>query len=137
MMEKSCGTIPYIIKDGIIHYLLIRTKSGRHCSFPKGHVEGAESEVETAIRETFEETSLKVDINNDFRREIILHLSNGNQKTVVFFPARFDGQMPARNGDFEDYDYLILPFDEACEALTFENVRGVLRDTNDFLIKNI
>ena len=137
MMEKSCGTVPYIIKDGVIHYLLIRSKSGRYCSFPKGHVEQGESEAETAIRETFEETSLKVNVDSGFRREIFLSLSNGNQKTVVFFTARFDAQTPGRNGEFEDYDYLILPFDEAYEAITFENVRGVLRDANDFLMKNI
>jgi len=137
MMEKSCGTIPYVIKDGVIHYLLVRTKDRGNCSFPKGHVEDGESEAETAIRETFEETSLKVNVNCGFRREIVLRLSNGNQKTVVFFPASFDGQTPKRNGDFEDYDYLILPFDEACKAISFENVRGVLREANDFLVKNI
>jgi 8-oxo-dGTP pyrophosphatase MutT (NUDIX family) len=136
MMEKSCGTVPYSIKDGVIHYLLVRTKGGNNCSFPKGHVEQGESEIETAIRETFEETSLKVNINRGFRRQIILNLNNGNKKTVVFFPASFDGQTPKRNGDFEDYDYLILPFDEAYSALTFENVKRVLRDTNDFLTKN-
>ena len=133
MHENSCGTIPYTIKNKTIYYLLIRTKDGRHCGFPKGHIESGESETEAAFRETLEETSIKPIINRDFRYKISYQINNGNQKTVVYFLANFQGQLPKRNGNFEDYDYLILPFEEAYQQLTFENTKEMLKIADSYL----
>ena len=137
MLEKSCGTIPYIIKDGIVYYLLVKSKSGGACGFPKGHVESGEGETETALRETLEETSVKVNINDKFRYEMSYQMGNGKQKTVVYFLASFQDQQPKRNGDFEDFDYLMLPFEKAYQALTFENTKQMLKAANDFVINEI
>ena len=134
MLEKSCGTIPYTIKDGIVYYLLVKSKGGESCGFPKGHVEAGESETETALRETLEETSITVNINDKFRYEMSYQMDNGNQKTVVYFLANFEDQIPKRNGVFEDFDYLMLPFEKAYQALTFENTKQMLKAANDFLI---
>ncbi len=134
MLEKSCGTIPYTIKDGIVYYLLVKSKGGESCGFPKGHVEAGESETETALRETLEETSITVNINDKFRYEMSYQMDNGNKKTVVFFLANFQDQTPKRNGNFEDFDYLMLPFDKAYQELTFENTKQMLKAANDFLI---
>ena len=133
MIERSCGTIPYTVKNGVIYYLLISAK-GHSCGFPKGHVEGDESEPQTAIRETFEETSITPVINTEFRYEISYTLDNGNQKNVVYFLADFGDQAPCHNQGFEDFDYLILPFDRAYSELSFENTRKMLRSANDYLI---
>ena len=131
--EKSCGTVPYTKRNGEIFYLLIRSPGGRNCGFPKGHVEHGESEEETALRETLEETSLKPCIHPGFRCEISYLLSNGVHKTVVYFAADFGDQMPAHSEGFEDFEYLILPFDEACAALTFESTREMLRKADKFI----
>lgn len=137
MKEKSCGTLPYTVKNGIIHYLLIKSKSSNNCSFPKGHVESGESEIETAVRETWEETSVRVKVDGSFRYEISYSMSNGNQKDVVYFLASFCGETPSRNSYFEDFDYLILPFDKAYDELSFENTRQMLKAANDFLTNAI
>ena len=78
--EVSCGIIVFD-NDKV---LLIKHKGG-HTSFPKGHVEADESEEETALRETLEETSFNVQINRDFRYEISYQMDNGNTKTVIYF----------------------------------------------------
>ncbi len=39
MIEKSCGTIPYTIKDGTIYYLLLKALDDGYCGFPKGHID--------------------------------------------------------------------------------------------------
>ena len=127
MLEKSCGTIPYTVKDGTVYYLLIKIKGDGSCGFPKGHVEAGESEIETALRETLEETSVRVQIREAFRYEMSYRMNNGNHKKVVYFLADFKDQTPARNGDFEEFDYLLLPFDEAYCALTFENAKQMLK----------
>ena len=133
VIERSCGTLPYTVKNGIVHYLLIRSKSNRDCGFPKGHIEAGESEIETAVRETWEETSIRVNVNGSFRYEISYQMGNGNQKDVVYFLASFCDEMPRRNNDFEDFDYLVLPFDKAYEKLTFENTKQMLKAANEFL----
>ena len=48
--EKSCGAIVYRKSHGNTEILLIKHINSGHWSFPKGHVEGNETEVETAIR---------------------------------------------------------------------------------------
>ena len=58
--EKSCGAIVYRKHHGNTEILLIKHINSGHWSFPKGHVEHGETEVETALREIKEETSLDV-----------------------------------------------------------------------------
>ena len=131
--EKSCGTVPYTIKDGVIYYLLIKTKDGRFCGFPKGHVESGESEETTALRETWEETSLKPTITPGFRHEMLYSLRGGGKKRVVFFPAYFEGQLPKNNANFEKFNYVLLPFCEAYESLSFESNKEMLQKIDVFL----
>ena len=133
MVEKSCGTIPYTLTDGTIYYLLVKAKDDGYCGFPKGHIENGESEIQTAYRETLEETSIRVNISSEFRYEISYQTNKGNQKTVVYFLAEFQHQEPKRNNHFEDFDYLILPFDKAYQELTFESARQMLKKANAFL----
>lgn len=136
MIEKSCGTIPYIIENGIIYYLLIQTKNYGEVGFPKGHVEEGESEIQTATRETWEETSIKLLPDKDFRYEFSYYLPNGKQKTVVYFLAKFQNQNPKRNENFESFNYFLLPFAQAYEKLSFENTRAMLKAANTFLTKS-
>lgn len=64
--EKSCGAV--VIKDGKI---LLEKQTNGFWSFPKGHVEGDETEFETSIRETFEETGIKILL--DSSKQFTLH----------------------------------------------------------------
>ena len=61
--EKSCGAVVFSRFDGAWHVLLIRHDHGRHTSFPKGHVEAGETERQTAEREIFEETGVRVRVD--------------------------------------------------------------------------
>ena len=136
MTEKSCGTVLFTKKDGEVYYLLIKctNMSGRSTvGFPKGHVEPGENEMETALRETWEETSIRAEIIPGFRRETEYRIHGDRLKRVVYFVASYDGGEPARNGDFESFEYLSLPFEEAHEALTFRNMKGVLAAADRFI----
>ena len=134
MLEKSCGTIPYTKKNGQVHYLLIKIKENGCCGFPKGHIDSGETEEETALRETWEETSLKVSLHSEFRHELSYRMPNGNQKNATYFLADFGDQLPINNEGFENFDYLILPFEEAVNALTFENSRQMLKEAHQFIL---
>ena len=68
--EKSCGAIVYRKFHGNIELLLIKNQNGGHWSFPKGHVEGTETEEETAVREIMEETGIQVALDTSQRRDL-------------------------------------------------------------------
>ena len=136
-MEKSCGTIPYTVKEGDIYYLIIKAKNHGYWGFPKGHVETGEAEIETALRETLEETSVKASIRQGFRHEINYVMGNGVNKTVVYFLASFQDQLPKRYKDYEEFEYLLISFNEAYQMLAFDSMKKMLKSANDFLVMDI
>ena len=85
MTERSCGTIPYTVRGGKLFYLLVKAKDDGPCGFPKGHVEDGESEIETALRETLEETSLRPIISDSFRYEISYELKKDEKHSFFRF----------------------------------------------------
>jgi bis(5'-nucleosidyl)-tetraphosphatase len=81
--EVSCGTI--IIKDNKV--LLIKSLKDEY-GFPKGHMENEETEIETAIRETKEETNINVKIINNKRYVINYIVKNNIHKDVIYYLAK-------------------------------------------------
>lgn len=43
-------------------------------------------------------------------------------------------QTPMHQNGFEELDYLLLPYEQARAALTFENARNMLQEINAFLL---
>ena len=127
--EKSCGTVSYTLRGGVPYYLLIRSRDG-YCSFPKGHMEMGESEQQTALRETWEETSVRTDIRRDKRWEISYSIGRGKRKKVVYFLATFKDQKPCRNEGFENNEILLLPYTEALAALTHKDTKTMLTEAD-------
>lgn len=60
MKEIAYGIVPLTKKGGVWQVFLVKMHSGDHWGFPKGHPNEGESPKETALRELFEETGLKV-----------------------------------------------------------------------------
>ena len=81
--EKSCGAVIYTVVNGKRLYLVEIMQKG-HTSFCKGHVEGTESEHQTAAREIREETGLEVKFVEGFRQTIEYSPYRDCSKTVVF-----------------------------------------------------
>lgn len=129
--EKSCGAVIFREKNTRRYYLVLKSTLG-HTTLCKGHVEGDETEHETAVREIREETGLAVDFVDGFREVIAYSPRPGVTKDVVFFLAR------ARGGDVvcqpeEVADARFLPFEEAAELLTHPSDREVLQKARAFL----
>ena len=119
--EKSCGCI--IIDNEKV--LLIKQTKG-HWGFPKGHVEENETEVETAIREVKEETNLDVEIVSDKRYVERYITDKGVDKESVYFIAKKIGGI-AKEQEEEIVSMEWLDFEEAIEALTFDNMKELLK----------
>ena len=84
-LEKSCGALVYRRNREQIELLLIKNRYGGHWSFPKGHVEGRETEVQTALREGKEETGLDISLQSGFRHAVEYFPRPYVKKQVVYF----------------------------------------------------
>jgi len=119
--EKSCGCI--VIENEQV--MLIYDNNG-NWGFPKGHMEENETEIETAKRETKEETNIEVSIDENKRYEIEYETSKGIEKTVVYFVARkLTGKETPQKGEVDAIKW--YSYEEAFEVLTYDNVKNVLK----------
>ena len=91
-VEKSCGAVLFTKLQGKRYYVLVCSAVEQNYGLPKGHIEGNETEQETALREIFEETLVNAEIIKGFRRQIEYMTSAGNKKQVVYFVASFENQ---------------------------------------------
>ena len=127
--EKSCGII--VVNNGKI--LLLHYPSG-HWDFPKGHVDGDETEHETALRELQEETAIDtIDYINGFRHSTSYNYRRGKhlyQKKVVYFLANthiFDITLSE-----EHQGYGWFKWEEAKSQITFDNSKTILDAAEKF-----
>jgi bis(5'-nucleosidyl)-tetraphosphatase len=137
--EKSCGTVVFYcphkqIKIDECEFLLLHYPEG-HWDLPKGHVEKGEEELETALRELFEETGInkgeflegfKVKTHYFFRKK-----SELVSKTVMFFLYRaYNKEIKI---SFEHQNFIWLNYDEAIKKITFKNVREIVEEAKNHI----
>ena len=127
--EKSCGAVVFRNErhDGVLqrYVLMIKHSSQGHHSFPKGHVEVGETEIKTAEREVFEETAVKIHINEKFRQPVYYRPKAGVKKEVVYFLAfTRQTEIKPRPGEIAEVDW--IPLEQAEELLAHDNDKRVL-----------
>lgn len=130
--EKSCGALVYRKYHGNTEILLIKHINSGHWSFPKGHVEGNETEVETAIREIKEETGIDVIIDQSFRETVTYSPRRDTHKEVVYFIAK------AKNTDYtpqedEIADIKWVEIGRAGSVLAYENDKSIVNKAKNFI----
>ena len=119
--ENSCGTVVFHQTDNYEYtFLLIKQQNTYHWGFPKGHVEHKESRVQAALRETYEETGLEVNLYHFIKDQVIYHPLSTIKKRVTYYLARSMHQDVIMQID-EIVDYKWATYDEVLQTLTFEN----------------
>ena len=135
MKEKSCGAIVFKKENDKIEFLLVYQNNG-HYSFPKGHMEENETELETALREIKEETNLDVEIDSNFRTSIeyLLESKNVIKESVYFVatPISFD----LKNQEGEINECIWCSYEDTLDKLGFDNIKEVFRNAYDYIINN-
>ena len=126
LFHKSCGVLPYRIVDGRKEFLLVFEQFSQCWSIPKGHMEASETEVETALRELFEETGLTAQLDISKSAVIEYPISPVGRKQVVFYLGEVSGTPRTREGEIEGFkwvgetelkDYLVPDTVAACRTL--------------------
>lgn len=130
--EKSCGALVYRKYHGNTEILLIKHINSGHWSFPKGHVEAGETEIETAIREIKEETGIDVIIDQSFRETVTYSPRRDTHKEVVYFIAK------AKNTDYtpqedEIADIKWVEIGRAGTVLAYENDKSIVNKAKNFI----
>ena len=130
--EKSCGALVYRKYHGNTEILLIKHINSGHWSFQKGHVEGDETEVETAMREIKEETGIDVIIDQSFREIVSYSPRRDTHKEVVYFIAK------AKNTDYipqedEIADIRWVQIGRAGSVLAYENDKSIVNKAKNFI----
>ena len=129
MQEKSCGVIVFY-NDKV---LLIKHNLG-HIGFPKGHVEGMETEEETAIREVKEETNCDVEIIPGFREIITYSPKKNITKDVIFFIGKtLNKELSPQLAEVQKADF--VNYKEALNLLTYQDEKDLLKKALQY--KNI
>lgn len=132
MREKACGAVVYKEECNELKFLLVYQHNG-HYSFPKGHVEGNETEIETALREIKEETNLDVLIDSNYRKKITYFVEPKKvMKDVVYFiatPTTFN--LKSQEGEIKEC--LWCSYEEVLKKIEYENAKQVFIETYNYL----
>ena len=124
--EKSCGVLPYRMVDGQQEFLLVFETYSKCWSLPKGHIEVGETDVQTALRELYEETGLTAKLDTTRIASIEYPISNFARKQVTFYLGEVTGVPKVREGEIDKFkwvtaeelkDYLFPDTYEACKTL--------------------
>lgn len=135
--EYSFGIIPLKQLEGVTHVLLIFHKGGRHWSFPKGHKDPEETDLETAKRELKEETGLDVALllsDEPYRESYHFYKFHEKvHKTVVYYPALVEGELCLQPEEILDAKW--VPLEKAVHFLTFKEAKEICLQVAKFLAK--
>lgn len=137
LKEYSAGLVLFYQEQNNREYLILHYTAG-HWDFPKGHIEEGESKHQAALRELKEETGLEATILEGFEDSFSYwHRFPKTQelahKTVYFFIAQATSKEVVLS--HEHIGYAWLPFQKACEQLTYENAQELLKKADEFLEK--
>lgn len=131
LYQKSAGMVVYRKTPDGIEYLLLFQKRSRTWSFPKGHMEMCETEIQTAKREVFEEIGQRLRPHKNFRQTVTYKLAAPCRKTVVLFLAE------ARDSNvvFESVmsEYRWLKCEEASRFFWNTQYKRILSDAERFI----
>ena len=130
--EKSCGAIVYRKRDERYELLLIKHRFGGHWSFPKGHVEQGENEVQTALREVKEETGLDIELQDGFRQCVEYFPKPHVKKLVVYFLGKALSDNVHRQEE-EVSETTWADIDKAFRMVTFKNDKNLIRHAQEYL----
>ena len=133
--EYSCGAVVFTRREGQPLFVIVQERPGSY-SFPKGHMEGNETEMETARREIFEEIGLQPAFVEGFYQREEYHLSErpGTWKRVTYFLAEFGEEaLHAQEGEIRRI--LLLPYEDALAFFPHESSRRILTAAYEFLTK--
>ncbi|MEM3405827.1 MAG: NUDIX domain-containing protein [Candidatus Pacearchaeota archaeon] len=138
MKEKSSGIILYYLDNEIPYFILLKYKT--YWGFPKGIIENNENELETALRETIEETGINnIQLIKGFKYKQKWFFKRENDfinKEATFFLGKTTKEDAAKTKiSYEHESFVWLPFNKALERLKIKTNKEMLEKAYEFIKK--
>ena len=135
MKEKSCGAVVYKKDNDELKFLLVYQNVGYY-SFPKGHMEEDETELETALREIKEETNLDVEIDTDFRHQVTYLVESRNvmKDTVYFLATPKTDDLKSQEGEILNCDW--YGYEDVLKKLHYNELKEVFSKAYEYVKDN-
>lgn len=130
----SAGGVVHRTDDGRLEIVLVRRRQPPLWALPKGTPDSGETLAETAIRETGEETGLRVEIEEPIRSitYFFVHGRTRFHKTVHFFLMRpVGGRLEDHDHEFDEVRWVQV--DEALRIMTHATERQVVERAAEIL----
>jgi putative nucleotidyltransferase with HDIG domain len=130
---RAGGFVLYREQAGRILYLLLENARHGDWGAPKGKADGDEPVLDTALRETREETGLDpatLEVNTHFERTVSYEVSKGRKQVVYFLASTHQADVRLSR---EHRSCTWVGLDDALGILRHENLRDVYRDAAVFL----
>lgn len=111
-------------------YMVLLVTGYNGLSFPKGHIEPGETPEQTAIREVYEETDIRISLDTAFSRTVTSPRSR-DRRTVTFYLGKsMDGLKPPRAAEVKEAHW--LSFAEALDAIHYAPDREIVIQAKDY-----
>jgi len=101
-------------------------------SFPKGHVEEGETHLETAIRETAEETKREAAVFEEIEPYIEHYTTPSGEACVCYMYLAAD-MGPSDNDSTDTHDLIWTPLDEVENKLSYPSLKLVWNHFKDII----
>lgn len=131
--EVSSGAVVFTRKDNNTYFVIVKSLEGFY-GFPKGHVEGNETEEETALREINEEIGIRPQILAGFKTIDEHQIPNKKNviKKIIYFVAEYYNQQLSYQEDELEGAYL-MTYEEAMNVFQFESSKRILNEAKEFI----
>ena len=130
----SAGGVVHRTEGGRVEIVLVRRRQPPLWALPKGTPDSGETLAETAIRETREETGLRVEIEEPISAitYFFVHGRTRFHKTVHFFLMHpIGGRLEDHDHEFDEVRWVHI--DEALRVMTHATERGVVQRAVEIL----
>ena len=138
--RRSAGAVIFYREGDKVYYLSLEYPSSlrskkRYWGFAKGTIEKEEKEIDTIIREIYEETGIQdLEFVNGFKETEKYFFREGGKtffKTVCYVLAETKTKDVKISHEHLSYEW--LPYEEIKDRLTFKNAKEIVEKANNYL----
>lgn len=136
---RAAGAIMYRLEKGVPKYLILRSAHHGEWGPPKGRADPGETDVETALREIYEETGFSSVIFRSGFRETLSYIVNKKGRRVTKEAVYFMSEMPSDNLELssEHTAAKLAKLEELDTLIAHDDLRGVFHKADAFIQRGV